>query len=285
VCQVVAAELEGNKIVPLWSSLYSSLAPGFISENEELLRAMRSIHQAGGGRGVYVIDRGGDRDNLFLPMIDEKMRFLIRLRGDRHLLCGGEKKSALELADECRCPHTEVIARTKGGKQSIHEVTFGYRKVRLPERDRQLYLLVVKGFGKKPLMVLTTEPLRKNRKVLFRMLRSYIRRWSIEETIRFVKQCYGLENVRVLTYQSLQNLMPLVLAATYFAATILDTHLRLQVLASTLLQEAKRIFGIPDFRLYALSDGLRRLFSRNPGKLIPVTVLEDGQLYFENFAP
>jgi hypothetical protein len=285
VCQVVAAELEGNKVVPLWSSLYSSLAPGFISENEELLRAMRSINQASGGRGVYVIDRDGDRDNLFLPMIDEKMRFLIRLRGDRHLLCGGEKKSALELADECRCPYTEVIARTKAGKQSVHEITFGYRKVRLPERDRQLYLLVVKGFGKKPLMVLTTEPLRKNRKVLFRMLRSYIRRWSIEETIRFVKQCYGLENVRVLTYQSLQNLMPLVLAATYFAATILDTHLRLQVLASTFLQEAKRIFGIPDFRLYALSDGLRRLFSRNPGKLIPVTVLEDGQLYFENFAP
>ena len=117
------------------------------------------------------------------------------------------------------------------------------------------------------------------------MLKSYIRRWSVEETIRFVKQRYGLENVRLLTYQSLQNLMPLVLAATYFAATLLDTHLRLQALANTLLQEAKRIFGIPDFRLYALSNGLRRLFTRHLGKLMPVTVLADDQLYFENFAP
>lgn len=285
VCQVVATELEGKKIVPLWSSLYSSLAPAFISENDELLHAIRSIHQACGGRGIYVIDRGGDRDNLFLPMIDEEMRFLIRLRGDRHLLCGQEKRSALELANECRCPYTEVIARVKAGKQSVHEISFGYRKVRLPERDRQLYLLVVKGFGEKPLMALTTEPLRRNRKILLRMLKSYIRRWSIEETIRFVKQCYGLENVRVLTYQSLQNLMPLVLAATYFAATVLDTHLRLQVLASTLVQEAKRIFGIPDFRLYALSDGLRRLFARYPGNLMPATVQTENQLYFENFVP
>ena len=232
-----------------------------------------------------MIDRGGDRNNLFLPMIDEEARFLIRLRGDRHLVCGREKKSALELANECRCPYTEVIARTKAGKQSIHEISFGYRKVRLPKRDRQLYLLVVKGFGEEPLMALTTEPLRRNRKILLRMLKSYIRRWSIEETIRFVKQCYGLENVRLLTYQSLKNIMPLVLAATYFAAAVLDTHLRLKVLANTLFHEAKRIFGIPDFRLYALSDGLRRLFARHPGKPMPVTLQTDDQLYFENFAP
>jgi len=285
VCQVVATELEGKKIVPLWSSLYSSQAPAFTSENDELLHAIRSIHQASSGRGVYVIDRAGDRDNLFLPMIDEEVRFLIRLKGDRHLLCAQEKKSALELANECRCPYTEVIARTKAGRQSIHEISFGYRKVRLPERDRYLYLLVVKGFGEKPLMVLTTEPLRRKRKVLLRMLKSYIRRWSIEETIRFVKQCYGLENVRLLTYQSLQNLMPLVLAATYFAAAILDTHLRLQVLASTLFHEAKRIFGIPDFRLYALSDGLRKLFSRYPDKLAPVQIESHNQLCFEGFGP
>lgn len=284
-CQVMATELEGKKIVPLWSSLYSSQAPGFTSENDEILHALRSIHQASGGRGIFVMDRGGDRDNLFLPMIDAEMRFLIRLKKDRHLLCGGEKKSVLELANGCRCPYAEVIAKTESGKQTIHEISFGYRKVRLPERDEQLYLLVVKGFGEDPLMVLTTEPLRRSRRVLLRALRSYIRRWSIEETIRFIKQCYGLENVRLLTYESLQNLMPVMLAATYFAAALLDTRLRLQVMASMLLQEAKRIFGIPDFRLYALSDGLKTLFARHPAELKPITVEVDDQLYFEGFTP
>jgi hypothetical protein len=32
---------------------------------------------------------------------------------------------------------------------------------------------------------------------------------------------------------------------------------------------AKRLFGIPDFKYYALADGLRALFTRNPGP--PVT--------------
>ena len=285
-CQVIAAELEGKKFVPLWSSLYSPEAPGFTSENEEILCALRSIHGAGDGRGVFVMDRGGDRDALFLPMIDEKMRFFVRLRKDRHLLCGGEKKSVLDLANECTCPYTEVIARTKLGKETFYDISFGYRKVRLEKREgKLLYLLVVKGFGEEPLMVLTTEPLRRSRRILVRALKSYIRRWSIEETIRFIKQCYGMENVRLLTYESLQNLMPILLAATYFAAAVLDTRLRLQVMASVLLREAKRIFGIPDFRLYALSDGLRSLFARHPAELNPITAEVDDQLYFENFTP
>ena len=285
-CQVIVTELEGKKFVPLWSSLYSSEAPGFTSENDEILCALRSVHEASGGRGVFVMDRGGDRDKLFLPMIDAKMRFFIRLKKDRHLLCGGEKRSVLDLANECHCPYTEVVARTKLGKETFYDISFGYRKVRLPEREgKQLYLLVVKGFGEDPLMVLTTELLRRSRRVLVRALKSYIRRWSIEETIRFVKQCYGMENVRLLTYESLKNLMPILLAATYFAAVVLDTRLRLQVMANVLLREAKRIFGIPDFRLYALSDGLRTLFARHPAELKPITVEVDDQLYFENFTP
>ena len=134
-------------------------------------------------------------------------------------------------------------------------------------------------------MVLTTERLRRNRKVLYRMVQSYIKRWSIEETIRFVKQCCGLENVGVLTYRSLQNLMPIVPAATCFVAVVLDAGLKLQVMAATLLRTAKRIFGIPDFRLYALSDGLKKFFSRHPEKLAPVPMQTDGQLCFEGFHP
>lgn len=284
-CQVIGAELEGNKIVPLWSSLYSSAAPGFSSENDEILEALHSVYRATDGRGVFIIDRGGDRNSLFLPMIEAKMRFLVRLKKDRHLLCAGEKKTVLELAKQCRCPYTEIIARNKHGKQSIHEISFGYRKVRLPECDQQLYLLVVNGFGEVPLMVLTTEPLRKNRRVLLRALKSYLRRWSIEETIRFIKQCYGLENVRLLTYESLQNLMPIALAATYFAAALLDTRLKLQIMTRVLLRQAKRIFGIPDFRLYAISDGLRGVFTRQPAKLHSISIKSNGQLYLQGMGP
>ena len=56
----------------------------------------------------------------------------------------------------------------------------------------------MKGFGDKPIMFLTNVPLKRSRKVLWRMVRAYLKRWSVEGTIRFVKQSYDLENVRVL---------------------------------------------------------------------------------------
>ena len=132
-----------------------------------------------------------------------------------------------------------------------------------------LYLLVVKGMEEEPMMLLTTEPLRLNRKILWRMVRSYFRRWAIEETIRFIKQSYEIEDVRVLGYRRLQNLLPLVTAAAYFAAVVLDTQAKLKVMAGYVFKAAKRLFGIPDFRYYAIADGLMSIFNQHPGRIAP----------------
>jgi len=75
----------------------------------------------------------------------------------------------------------------------------GSRRLTASGRSEQ----VVKGFGETPLMLLTTEPLRRKRAALWKIASSYFRRWGIEETIRYVKQSYGLEDVRVLRYTSL----------------------------------------------------------------------------------
>ena len=95
-------------------------------------------------------------------------------------------------------------------------------------------------------------------------------RWRIEKTIRFVKQSYNLEDIRVLTYRRLQNMMALVLAVTYFTMVYLGIKTKLKVLSRHVLKTARRLFGIPDFRFYALAgwysgtpfwppEGLRRL--------------------------
>lgn len=45
-------------------------------------------------------------------------------------------------------------------------------------------------------------------------------RRRIEETFRFIKQSYKLEDVRVMTYQRLKNLVVLVIAAACFATIL-----------------------------------------------------------------
>jgi len=107
-----------------------------------------------------------------------------------------------------------------------------------------------------------------------------MKRWSIEETIRFVKQTYDLENIRVLKYVRLQNMMAVLLAVFYFVSVILDQSQKLTIMAGHVLKCAKRVFGIPDFKYYALGDGLSNIFSRYPGKLMKSEETERIQLSF-----
>jgi len=82
---------------------------------------------------------------------------------------------------------------------------------------------------------------------VWRIVRGYPTRWLVEETIRFLKKRYQLEDLRVLSYERLRNLAALVMAAAYFAAGWLGESLKLAVLASRVLKVAKRFFGVPAF--------------------------------------
>ncbi len=270
LCQVIGVENEDSAIVPLYSALYSQRAPDFQSENEEIKAAFSQVSAACGGRGVWVVDRGGDRGELYAPLLDAGQSFIIRNTGARHLLSGRGKLATADLAESCPMLYATHIVREKKGLEVCHRLDYGFRPVRLPEHPNvPLWLVVVRGLGEQPMMLLTTLPLRKNRKVLWWVVSAYLTRWRIEEAIRFIKQSYDLEDIRVLTYERLRNMAVLVNAVAFFTAVVLGTRIKLEILASHLLRAAKRLFGIPDFRLYALADGIRDVCARSPRRSKP----------------
>jgi hypothetical protein len=262
---VIGTQVGSSRMVPLYQQLWSSESPDFVSENEEILAAVDAVRAHTGNRGVWVIDRGGDRINLFKPLLERGARFLVRLRGDRHLVFNHKTLPAREVAQGCVCKHRKPVVRMRDGREERLELAFGFRRVSLPECPQTLYLLVIHGFGQEPLMLLTTEPLRASHRCLWYWVRAYTKRWAIEETIRYIKTSYDLENVRVLTYQALRNLMALLLGVLFFSACVLDHDMRLRVMAGYIERAAKRVFGVPNFKYYALADGLRALFVRHPG--------------------
>jgi hypothetical protein len=266
--QVIAGEAGRSEVIPLYHRLYSSQAPDFEGENLEIIKAVQTVVRAVGQRGTWVIDRGGDRGALYEFFLSRSLRFLIRLKGDRHLVYRGRKMEALQLAKSCSLPYREVLIREDSRGEKRYEITFGFCPVQLPAMARPLFLFVVEGFGSNPLMLLTNVALSRKRAVLYRLVEAYHTRWKIEETIRFVKQSCQLEDVRVLTYTRLQNMMALVLAAAYFTMAYLARRIKLRAISGLLLKVSRRIFGIPDFRYYALADGLRDLLRRsNEGPL------------------
>jgi hypothetical protein len=103
----------------------------------------------------------------------------------------------------------------------------------------------------------------------------YLTRWKIEETFRFIKQSYNLEDIRVMKYQRLKNLVILVTAVAYFAATFLGQQMKLRILCEKLMIISQRFFGIPPFRFYALADGIRRILSQgtfSPPQMPPASL-------------
>jgi hypothetical protein len=264
LCDVTGAEVNGSEIVPLYQKLYSAEAKDFTSENAEVLAAIDLIRAHTQGRGIWAIDRGGDRKKLLEPLLDRGERFVIRSTGrrtviDRRKLQG----SVAEVAGRCRLRHQARIIKIQDGKEKVYDLRYGAEPIRLPGRAEQLWVVVITGFGEEPLMLLTNVPIAaKDSPSLWWIVQIYLTRWKIEETFRFIKQSYNLEDIRVMKYQRLKNLVILVTAVAYFAATFLGQQMKLRILCEKLLIISQRFFGIPPFRFYALADGIRRILSQ-----------------------
>jgi len=262
LCDVVAAEVKGSEIVPLYPKLYSAEAKDFQSENAEILEAVDRVRKHTAGRGIWAMDRGGDRKHLLEPLLERGERFVIRSTGqrtvvDRHRLKG----SVIEVGGRCRLRYQAQVIKIEGGQEKVYKLGYGAEPVRLPGREEKLWLVVVAGFGQEPLLLLTNLNVARDSESLWWIVQIYLTRWKIEETFRFLKQSYRLEDIRVLRYQRLRNLVVLVTAAAYFAATFLGQKLKLKILCERLLIISLRFFGIPPFRFYALADGIRRVLS------------------------
>ena len=63
--RLLLSEVDCNEITPIYYSLYSQKSPDFESENVEIRKAFNQVSKALQNRGIWVIDRGGDRDYLY----------------------------------------------------------------------------------------------------------------------------------------------------------------------------------------------------------------------------
>jgi hypothetical protein len=262
LCKAVAADIEHKKVIPLYLEVYSQEAEGFKSENDQLFRVIDAVSTHVGNKGIYAIDRGGDRGKLYDKFLEKgkTRRFVIRLKKNRDVLHKGFKENCHVLATAMPCPHEAVMVKYEEGKESKITVFYNAAKVKLPGHDESLFLVVAKGFGKEPMMLLTNCPIdMKNRETIWRIIEIYLTRWKCDESFRYIKQCYNLEDIRVRHYTSIRNMVVLVLAVSYFAAVYLGDNLRLKMLVERVYIVSKRFFGIPTFFNYAIADGLYKL--------------------------
>lgn len=285
LCKAVAADIESKKVIPLYCEAYSLLAEDAKSENSEILKTIDTIFKHIGDKGIHAIDRGGDRGVIYKKYLtkNKPTRFVIRLK-ERNLRHKGKEVSCSWLAKVIPTPYETVLIIYDDGKEKRRTVQYNAIPVKLPQYDTKLYLVVVKGFGQKPMMLLTScEVDIHNKESVWRTVEYYLARWKCDESYRYIKQCYNLEDIRVRSYISIRNIVVLVLAVSYFAAVYLGQSIKLKMLIERIFLISKRFFGVPSFFNYAIADGIFNLLypDKTALKGIKSISIDDFQFCFE----
>jgi hypothetical protein len=175
------------------------------SENAEIFAYVMQIHQAAGGKGTWLLDRGFDRDELMLPWLHRRVASVIRQRGDRHVV----------LADGRRLAETAVAAELQPIAWPRRWPKKGYTascEVWLPEAPDQALLLVVhwRRPNAEPLLLLVSPAARRPGRRAEWFVKAYHRRWGVEDATWGIKQRLNLENFLVRSWMSIRRLIWLV---------------------------------------------------------------------------
>ncbi len=254
LCYAIAANVNGEEITPLYSELYSHEADGFESENDQILKAIKTVNARANGRGIWTMDRGADRKILVGELGKMNLCFVIRAKGNRNLKDEHDNiKSTPDILKTMRYKERYSVTIDKEGFTETVELELAV-KHNLFIEEVKVSLVVISGFGKKPMILITNVD-----KTPQEILEIYLTRWKCEESFRFLKHEYHVEDVRVRRYTALRNTIALIHAVFYFVSVYLGRRMRLHILLDKIIEKAKRFFQVPAFKHYAVADGIYRL--------------------------
>ena len=214
-----------NELVftPVGQTLWSTQAPGSLSRTDEIVRLIRTVAAACEGRGVFHANATADSD---LPdaLADEPYDYVLRVAPEQPLLHRRRLSDAGSIGSGCTKPYGTTIYKTQEDHEESVFLQFGAAPVALPTRHEQpLWLLTIESGlaaqAEQPTSyLLTNQPLRRNRAVLWRLVLSFLQYGHAVNTNRAIKHRFDFDDVRVLSYQRLRNLATLVQAAAFVEA-------------------------------------------------------------------
>jgi hypothetical protein len=264
LCQVTAANLSHDRIVPLYCEAYSSHAKDYPGSSEKLIDVISYVTAYTKKRGTWAIDRQGDDIDLIKNFQKEELQFVTRLKMNRYLHFDNninKQVKAERIHHHVRLNHKAHIYITKDGKEEFLHLNFGAVTVALPDDPSNWYtLVIIEGFGKQPMLLLTNKQVNIHKsKELWRIVEIYLTRWKCDECYRYIKQSYTLEDFRVMSYNSIRNIVAFVHTIAYFTSIYIGFSLKLDVMVQKIFILSKRLFGVPTFFNYAMADGIFEL--------------------------
>lgn len=204
---ITVATSKTKQPLPLYSHLFSAEETDFISTNVETYRGLNRVDQLFGDKKYTVVmDRGYDANDIITFLMQKQTDFIMRLTDKRWVHYQDKAYKVPELAQRRK----GKIAFDSQIKGKDYHLKISHIKVTLPAfKGRAFFMVVVYGYGEKPMKLLTNKVITSKADVL-RIVKSYLTRWRIEELFRVQKQEYHLEKIRTLSLNSLQLIHRLI---------------------------------------------------------------------------
>lgn len=270
LCQVTAANLEHDRIVPLYCEAYSSAEEGYMDSTNKVIQIIDKVMLYTHKRGTWAIDRMGDNNEIISHFGNKELAFVTRLKKNRWL--GVKNKNGGDVQVQCEhlekhmdIKHKAQITKIEDGKESIVNITFGAIEATIADIPNQTYTaLLIKGFGQIPMVLITNKNVDlNNAQSEYKIVEIYLTRWKCDECYRYIKQSYNLEDIRVRSYIAIRNLTVIIHAIAYFTSIYMGINLKLKFMVQKIFILSKRFFGVPSFFNYAMADGIFELLKKS----------------------
>ena len=263
VCEVVGLTKNEKQPVSLYSKIYSTETSGFIScpdetkkSEKEVISKLRKENEK--IKIIVVKDRGYDSYNLFEETIKNKISFIVRLDGDRHMLFKGKKRLVKEVAATRKGKiHTKLMYKGENTDCYISYTTVQFPKMK--EKDLSLVIIYRKDEESDPMYLLSDLPIKTKDDVL-KIARTYMMRWKIEEYFKAKKQNYDFENFRVRNLRGINNLN-LILSCVMLHIGILSDKIDFKLLIIKIIEASKSIKKTAIVWYGQISRGIKNILS------------------------
>lgn len=249
---------KGKMPLPVYEKVFSAAEKGFISETHENLCCLQSLTENFSSRCVRTLDRGFDANEYYRYFLKHGERFVIRAKKNRNVIYGGQTCNIMDVALRYKGAYRMDFKDKKGRTIRCKMSCIPVRLCEFPSRE--LVLAVVYGFGEEPMLLLSSLKMQEKKKLCHIITKVYLLRWRIEEYFRFKKQQFELEDLRVMSLQSIRNLNLLAMLAVGYISLATSVH-KDSIFLAEIKECSKRIYGMPQFVYYAIGYALERVLS------------------------
>lgn len=260
LCQIVIANTEHTKVIPAYSHAWSSQEDGYTDKSSEIFKAIDTLTQYTGNKGIWAIDREGDSNEIIEKFLDDKKTFVTRLKYNRNVFFNKSIYTMQNFTKKIETPFSAILINHDDGKEKKTLINYGAARIQLNGIKETFIALVVKGFGENPMVLITNQELSiYDADQTYKILDNYLTRWKCDETYRYIKQAYNMEDVRVRKLIAIKNMVAITMATAYFAVIYMGESLKRNVMKEKIFFLSKRFFAIPVFFCYAMADGIYNL--------------------------